>query len=91
MVVIEPFEWSSFLLILRKIPKQTPLCSFCVSGVTVVTHNLALAVISGVIVSASWLRLKSAHHIHRETESLDDGTKVYHLSSTIIFWFGYRF
>ena len=54
-------------------------------SVTVVTHNLALAVISGVIVSALGFAWKSAHHIHRETKTLDNGTKVYHLSGPLFF------
>lgn len=84
MVVIGTFEWSSFR-ILRKIPKTDAFVLILVSDVTVITHNLALAVISGVIVSALGFAWKSAHHIHRETESLDDGTKVYHLSGPLFF------
>jgi len=84
MVVIGTFEWSSFR-ILRKIPKTDAFVLILVSGVTVVTHNLALAVISGVIVSALGFAWKSAHHIHRETKTLDNGTKVYHLSGPLFF------
>ncbi|MEK9773942.1 MAG: STAS domain-containing protein, partial [Opitutae bacterium] len=56
-----------------------------VSAITVITHNLALAVISGVIVSALGFAWKSAHHIHCKTETLEDGTKVYHLSGPLFF------
>ncbi|MGA1100233.1 MAG: SulP family inorganic anion transporter, partial [Opitutales bacterium] len=84
MVVIGTFEWSSFR-ILRKIPKTDAFVLILVSGVTVVTHNLALAVISGVIVSALGFAWKSAHHIHRETKVLDNGTKIYHLSGPLFF------
>ena len=48
MVVIGTFEWSS-LRILRKIPRRM-FVIILVSGITVITHNLALAV-TGVIVS----------------------------------------
>lgn len=84
MVVIGTFEWSSFR-ILRKIPKTDAFVLILVSAVTVFTHNLALAVISGVIVSALGFAWKSAHHIHRESETLKDGTKVYHLSGPLFF------
>ena len=84
MVVIGTFEWSSFR-ILRKIPKTDAFVLILVSGVTVFTHNLALAVISGVIVSALGFAWKSAHHIHRESENLKDGTKVYHLRGPLFF------
>jgi len=84
MVVIGTFEWSSFR-ILRKIPKTDAFVLILVSGITVVTHNLALAVISGVIVSALGFAWKSAHHIHRESETLKDGAKVYHLSGPLFF------
>ena len=84
MVVIGTFEWSSFR-ILRKIPKTDAFVLILVSAITVITHNLALAVISGVIVSALGFAWKSAHHIHRDWETLDDGTKVYHLSGPLFF------
>ena len=84
MVVIGTFEWTSFR-ILRKIPKTDAFVLILVSAITVITHNLALAVISGVIVSALGFAWKSAHHIHRETGTLEDGTKVYHLSGPLFF------
>lgn len=84
MVVIGTFEWSS-IRILGKIPKSDAFVIVLVSLVTVVTHNLALAVISGVIVSALVFAWKSAHHIHRETETREDGTKVYYLHGPLFF------
>lgn len=84
MVVIGTFEWSS-IRILRKIPKSDAFVIVLVSLVTVVTHNLALAVISGVIVSALAFAWKSAHHIHRETEIREDGSKVYYLHGPLFF------
>ena len=56
-----------------------------VSAVTVITHNLALAVISGVIVSAITFAWKSAHHIHRKSEIREDGVKVYFLHGPLFF------
>lgn len=84
MVVIGTFEWSS-IRILGKIPKADAFVLVLVSVVTVVTHNLALAVIAGVIVSALAFAWKSAQHIHRETEMREDGTKVYYLHGPLFF------
>jgi SulP family sulfate permease len=84
MVVIGTFEWSS-LRILRKIPKTDAFVIILVSGITVITHNLALAVVSGVIVSALGFAWKSAQHIHRADEIRKDGTKVYFLHGPLFF------
>ncbi|MAB76040.1 MAG: sodium-independent anion transporter [Verrucomicrobiales bacterium] len=84
MIVIGTFEWSS-IRILGKIPKADAFVLVLVSVVTVVTHNLALAVIAGVIVSALAFAWKSAQHIHRETEMREDGTKVYYLHGPLFF------
>ena len=84
MVVVGTFEWSS-LRILKKIPKTDAFVIIMVSGVTVITHNLALAVISGVIVSALGFAWKSAQHIHRNSEIKKDGTKVYYLHGPLFF------
>ena len=84
MVVIGTFEWSS-IRILGKIPKADAFVIILVSVTTVVTHNLALAVIAGVIVSALAFAWKSAQHIHRETEIREDGAKVYYLHGPLFF------
>ena len=84
MVVIGTFEWSS-IRILKKIPKSDAFVILLVSIVTVVTHNLALAVILGVVVSALVFAWKSAHHVHRETEVREDGTKVYYIHGPLFF------
>lgn len=84
MVVIGTFEWSSFR-ILRRIPLTDAFVIVFVSGVTVFTHNLALAVIAGVIISALVFAWKSAHHIHREAEVRGDGVKVYYLHGPLFF------
>ena len=84
MVVIGTFEWSS-LRILRKIPKTDAFVIILVSGITVITHTLALAVITGVIVSALGFAWESAKHIHRDSEIREDGTKVYFLHGPLFF------
>ena len=56
-----------------------------VSAITVITHNLALAVISGVVVSALGFAWNSAQHIHRDADTRKDGTKVYFLHGPLFF------
>ena len=84
MVVIGTFEWSS-LRILRKIPKMDAFVIILVSGITVISHNLALAVITGVIVSALGFAWESAKHIHQESKVRKDGTKIYYLHGPLFF------
>ena len=84
MVVLGTFEWSS-IRILRKIPKTDAFVIIMVSAITVITHNLALAVISGVIVSALGFAWESAKQIHRESKIQEDGTKVYFLHGPLFF------
>ena len=84
MVVVGTFEWSSFR-ILRKIPKTDAFVLILVSGITVITHNLALAVITGMIVSALGFAWKSAQHPHGEAVVREDGTKVYTLHGPLFF------
>jgi len=84
MVVIGTFEWTSFRVI-RQIPKMDAFVLIFVSLVTVFTHNLALAVISGVIISALNFAWKSAHHIHKESGLTEDGVKIYRLHGPLFF------
>jgi SulP family sulfate permease len=84
VVVLGTFEWSS-IRILRKIPKTDAFVIIMVSAITVFTHNLALAVISGVIVSSLGFAWESAKHIHRESEVREDGSKVYFLHGPLFF------
>lgn len=83
MVVIGTFEWSSFRII-NKIPKTDAFVLILVSLVTVVTHNLALAVLSGVVVSALVFAWKSSHHIYRRIED-EAGKRTYFLDGPLFF------
>jgi sulfate permease, SulP family len=84
MVVLGTFEWSS-IRILRKIPKTDAFVILLVSAITVITHNLAYAVITGVIVSSLAFAWESAKQIHRASEVRKDGTKVYFLHGPLFF------
>ncbi len=84
MVVIGTFAWAS-VRIMHKIPKEDAFVILLVTGVTV-AHDLALAVIVGVIVSALVYAWKSAHHIWVvEGKSEEEGHKVYQLHGPLFF------
>ncbi|OUR63305.1 sodium-independent anion transporter [Bermanella sp. 47_1433_sub80_T6] len=82
MVVLGTFEWSSFR-ILKKIPKSDAFVLILVSGITVAT-DLAIAVITGVIVSALVFAWKHAQHIRVDIKE-EDGVKVYELHGPLFF------
>ena len=83
MVVIATFAWAS-IRIMNKIPKEDAFVIILVTGVTV-AHDLALAVIVGVIVSALVYAWKSAHHIWVSEGRSDKGNKVYMLYGPLFF------
>ncbi|MCP4181311.1 MAG: SulP family inorganic anion transporter [bacterium] len=84
MVVIGTFEWSSFR-VLSNIPKTDALVIIVVSVTTVVTGNLAIAVISGIILSALSFAWKQGIIIHSTTSLDERRAKVYELSGSLFF------
>ena len=83
MVVIGTFAWSSFR-ILRKIPLADAIVLIAVSGITV-WHDLATAVIAGVIMSALVFAWQSATMIRARKRIKPDGTKVYEIWGPLFF------
>ncbi|MDG1384524.1 MAG: SulP family inorganic anion transporter [Flavobacteriaceae bacterium] len=83
MVVIGTFAWSSFRII-NKIPKTDVFVLILVSSMTVF-FDLAIAVISGVIVSALVFSWENAKRIRARKRIKDDGTKVYELWGPLFF------
>ncbi len=83
MVVIATFEWSSLRLI-GKIPKSDLFVLVLVSAVTVAT-DLAVAVLTGVIVSALVFAWEHAKHIRVEAYFDDQGSRVYALHGPLFF------
>lgn len=82
MVSIGTFEWSSFARI-TKMPKSDAFVLVTVTTITIV-EDLAIAVISGVIISAlvfAWKHAKVFSRTHIE----DDGTKVYNFDGPLFF------
>ncbi|GAB2190882.1 SulP family inorganic anion transporter [Sessilibacter sp. MAH1] len=83
MVVLGTFEWSSFR-IMRKIPITDAFVIVLVSVVTVF-FDLAIAVITGVIVSALAFAWKHAQHIYADVSYDSYGRKIYDLRGPVFF------
>ncbi len=84
MVVISTFAWTS-IRILHKIPKEDAFVIFLVTAITV-AHDLAVAVIIGVIVSALVYAWKSASKVWVTVwHNKQDGNKVYKLHGPLFF------
>lgn len=83
MVVIGTFAWSSFRII-RKIPLADAFVLIAVSGLTVV-FDLAIAVITGVIISALVFSWENAIRIRARKTIKEDGTKVYNIWGVLFF------
>lgn len=82
IVVIATFEWTS-LRLWNKIPKTDFFVIVAVSALTVI-FDLAIAVISGVIISALVFAWKKSQRIYAET-SEHDGVKTYVLNGSLFF------
>lgn len=84
MVSIGTFEWAS-IRALGKMPHRDNLVGILVAGITVIFHNLALAVLVGVIVSALVFAWESARRIRARKHVDDDGVKHYELYGPLFF------
>ena len=82
MVVIGTFAWQSFT-IMRRIPWLDALVIVLVTVVTVY-HDLAVAVVVGVIVSALAYAWSAAKHIDAESEE-EGEAKVYKIEGPLFF------
>lgn len=84
MVAIGTFEWAS-LRIFRRVPLTDVLVMVLVASVTVIFHNLAVAVIIGVIISALTFAWENAKRI-RARKSIDqNGYKHYEIYGPLFF------
>lgn len=84
MVAIGTFEWSS-LRAFNKMPKSDVFVMVTVTLVTVLLHNLALAVILGVIIAALVFAWDNAKRI-RARKSIDEkGVKHYEIYGPLFF------
>lgn len=84
MVVIGTFEWAS-LRMFRRMPMSDVAVMCLVTGYTVVMHDLASAVILGVIVSALVFAWKHATHVFADVKFNEFGSKIYQLHGPLFF------
>lgn len=84
MVSIGTFEWASFNT-LRRMPKSDIFVMVLVTLVTAVLHNLAIAVIVGVIISALVFAWDSAKRIRARKYVDDNGIKHYEIYGPLFF------
>lgn len=84
MVAIGTFEWAS-LKTFNKIPKSDILVMVLVTLVTVFLHNLALAVIIGVIIAALVFAWDNAKRIRARKFVDDNGVKHYEIYGPLFF------
>ncbi|WP_316851424.1 SulP family inorganic anion transporter [Pedobacter agri] len=84
MVAIGTFEWMSFKVI-NKMPKQDIFIGISVAVITIWLHNLALAVLIGVIISALVFAWDSAKRIRSNKYIDQDGVKHYEVLGPLFF------
>jgi SulP family sulfate permease len=84
MVAIGTFEWASFKVI-NKMPPQDVFTGILVAIITVWLHNLALAVLMGVVISALVFAWESAKRIQAKKHLDASGIKHYKLYGPLFF------
>lgn len=84
MVAIGTFEWAS-LRMFRNVPTTDFIVMITVALVTVVFHNLAVAVLIGVVISALKFAWENALRIRARKRIDDDGIKHYEIYGPLFF------
>lgn len=84
MVAFGTFEWLSFKII-NKMPKQDVFVGILVAIITIWLHNLALAVLIGVIISALVFAWESAKRIRARKYIDQNGVKHYEIYGPLFF------
>ena len=84
MVSIGTFEWAS-LRTFNRMPKSDIFVMALVTIVTAILHNLALAVIAGVIIAALIFAWDNAKRIRARKYIDDDGIKHYEIYGPLFF------
>lgn len=84
MVAIGTFEWAS-MKIFRKVPLTDVIVMVLVTLVTAVLHNLALAVLIGVVISALAFAWENAKRIRARKYIDDNGYKHYEIYGPLFF------
>lgn len=84
MVAIGTFEWTSFR-IFGRMPKADIIIMLIVTVITVFMHNLALAVLIGVIISALVFAWENAKRIRARKFIDEKGIKHYEIFGPLFF------
>ncbi len=84
MVAIGTFEWASFNTF-RKMPNSDVVVMVLVTLITAITHNLAVAVLLGVIISALAYSWENAKRIRARKRIGDNGAKYYEIYGPLFF------
>jgi SulP family sulfate permease len=84
MVAIGTFEWASFKTF-GKMPKSDVVVMVLVTLITAITHNLAVAVLLGVIISALAYSWENAKRIRARKFVDEDGVKHYEIYGPLFF------
>ena len=84
MVVIGTFEWAT-LKTFGRVPLHEILVIAAVTLITVFMHNLALAVLVGVVLSALVFAWESAKHVRLRRDDSQEGKRIYNLQGVLYF------
>ncbi len=84
MVAIGTFEWASFKTF-RKMPNSDVIVMVLVTLITAITHNLAVAVLLGVVISALAYSWENAKRIRARKYVDDNGVKHYEIFGPLFF------
>lgn len=84
MVAISTFQWVS-IRIVNKMPKSDIFVGIMVALITIVLHNLALAVLVGVIISALVFAWDNAKRIRARKHIDENGVKYYEIFGPLFF------
>lgn len=84
MVSIGTFQWAS-LKVITKMPKSDVLVGIIVAAITVLLHNLALAVLIGVVISALVFAWDNAKRIRARKSIDEEGNKIYEIYGPLFF------
>jgi SulP family sulfate permease len=84
MVALSTFQWVS-IRIVNKMPKSDIFVGVTVALITVILHNLALAVLVGVIISALVFAWDNAKRIRARKHTDENGVKHYEIYGPLFF------
>lgn len=84
MIAIGTFEWASFKTF-KKMPMSDVIVMVLVTLITVITHNLAVAVLVGVILSALAYAWENAKRIRARKHIDEAGAKHYEIYGPLFF------